>query len=166
MQGTGYQRNLQVGLGQRYLIMAMSQASGDSDEDVESLLAHRFEQNIPPQAEAESNRKVSEWYAEAEKLFAAVLERAKLPQRKAEAFAHLGFVHALRGAFDRALVDFDQPLSFLPLPEFSYWRGMLLAKLGAQEAGQMALSIAYRHDLEDEQYRRAYVRVREATMDR
>lgn len=149
--------DLQMRLGRRYLILAMSQAGGTSGEDVEALLADRLEQDIPLQSGTERNHTVSAWYVEAEKLFSAVLERAALPQIKAAAVAHLGFVHALRGAFDLALVDLDQALAFLPLPDPSYWRGMLLVKLGAQETAQVALSIAYAHGPENERYCRAYV---------
>lgn len=152
--------DLQMRLGRRYLVLALSQAGSTSNVDVETLLERQFEQGIPIQSGAKSHRMVTEWYEEAEKLFAAVLERASHPQIKAAAFAHRGLVHALYGRDDLALTDLDQALSFLPLsPDFSYWRGMILAKRGALEEARVALSIAYAHDPENERYRRAYTRV-------
>lgn len=150
--------DLQMRLGRRYLVLALSQAGGTPDEDVEVLLERRFEQDIPPGAESHSM--APEWYAEAEKLFSAVFERASLPQVKAEAFAHRGFVHVLRGAYDLALAELDQALAFLPLsPDFSYWRGMILVKLGSEEEARTALNMAYEQGPENERYRRAYLRV-------
>lgn len=152
--------DLQMRLGRRYLVLALSQAGGTPDEDVEVLLERQFEQGIPIQSGAESNRIVPEWYEEAEKLFSAVLERASLPQIKAAAFAHRGFIHALHRRNDLALAELDQALSLLPLsPDLSYWRGMILAKLGALEEARVVLNAAYEHDPENERYRRAYVRV-------
>jgi tetratricopeptide (TPR) repeat protein len=152
--------DLQMRLGRRYLVLALSQTGGTSDEDLEVLLEREFEQGIPAQSGTEGNRIVLEWYAEAEKLFVAVLERASLLRTKAEAFAHRGFLHFLRGASDLALADLDQACSFLPLsPDLSYWRGMILASLGALEAAQVALKFASEHDQDNERYRRAYVRV-------
>ncbi|HEU5375885.1 MAG TPA: hypothetical protein VFV38_10630 [Ktedonobacteraceae bacterium] len=150
--------DLQMRLGRRYLALALSQASGAPDEDVEVLLVRWFEQDIP--SGVEGHRMIPEWYAEAEKLFSAVLERASLPQTKASSLAHRGLVHMLRGANDLALAELDQAIAFSPLfPEFSYWRGLILVKLDAREEARTALTMAYEQKPENERYRRAYLRV-------
>ncbi len=156
--------DLQMRLGRRYLALALAQTGGTPDEDVEVLLERRLEQDLlVPSGTEESHRIVPEWYAEAEKLFSAVLERASHPQTKAKAFAHRGFVHALCGAFDRALADLDQALSLLPLaPDLCYWRGQILAQLGAYEEARGALSAACERDPKNERYRRAYLRIVES----
>lgn len=159
----GERIDLQMRLGRRYMVLALSQeGGGTTDEDVEALLERRFEQGIPLQSasDGQSNRMVLEWYTEADKLFSAALECALLPQAKGAAVTHRSFVHALCGAYDLALADLDQAQSFLPLsPDLSYWRGMIFAKLGAQEAARAALDVACKHDPENERYRRAYARV-------
>ncbi len=152
--------DLQMRLGRRYVVLALSQVGGNPDEDLEVLLERQFEQGIPRVSGAESHRMVPEWYEEAEKLFVAVLERASLPQIKAKAYAHRGLVHALCGRDNLALADLDQALSLLPLSsECSYWRGMILASRGALEEARAALSVACERDPDNERYRRAFVRV-------
>jgi tetratricopeptide (TPR) repeat protein len=152
--------DLQMRLGRRYLALALSQTGGTPDEDVEVLLERRFEQDPPVLSGTESHRIVLEWYAEAERLFAAVLEQASVPQTRAAAFAHRGYVHALCGMYDLALADLDQALSLLPLaPDLCYWRGQILAQLGAHEEARGALSAACERDPKNERYRRAYIRI-------
>lgn len=72
--------NIQIRLGRRYMILAMSQENGIPDEDVEALLERWFVQGIPLQSasDRQRNRKVLGWYMEANKLFSAALERALL----------------------------------------------------------------------------------------
>lgn len=147
---------LQMQLGRRYMILAMSQEDGVIDEDLETLLARRLEQGIFLQSSSDR----LDWYKEADKLFSAVLERALLPQAKAVATTHRSFIHALYGEHDLALADLDLALSFTPLsPDLSYWRGMIFALQGAQEGALAALNVACERDTKNERYRRAYDRV-------
>ncbi len=150
-------------LGRRYIVLALFKEHGMADDEVETLLARHFEQRrISPSMSDEHRDEVAfKWYAKAGRLFSAVIEHTpSSPQLKGSAAMHRSLVYAMCAAYDLAQADLDLARSFLPLsPALSYWRGMIFALQGNQEAARTALKSACVHDPENMQYRRAHARV-------
>ncbi len=142
--------------GRRYMVLALFKEDGTGSEDIEVLLARRFEQrkNSPLASHGQRDQVAFYWYAKAGRVFSAILEQAPSPQAKGAAAMHRGLVYAVCGTYDLARADLDLARSFLPLsPDLSFWRGMIFA---LQDTPGAALHRACEHDPENERYRQSH----------